>query len=62
LIVIWETWLETEKFTLHDPLEFIQNCLRNRQMLWTCHVNMRVEEILSKVDQDVELEIVRYAA
>lgn len=43
MIVIWETRLETEQFTLHDPLESIQNCVRNRQMFWTYHVNMRMK-------------------
>ena len=26
-----------------DPLKFIQDCIRNRRILWTYHVNMRLE-------------------
>lgn len=26
-----------------DPLRFIQECVRNRRVLWTYHVNMRLE-------------------
>jgi hypothetical protein len=26
-----------------DPLGFIQECVRNRRILWTYHVNMRLE-------------------
>jgi hypothetical protein len=40
-----------------DPLGFIQECVRNRRILWTYHVNMRLEgryiardEILSAVE------------
>ena len=25
-----------------DPLRFIQECVRNRRVLWTYHVNMRL--------------------
>ena len=40
-----------------DPLTFIQQCVRRRQILWTYHVNMRLQgryvmrrEILDAVD------------
>ena len=40
-----------------DPLRFIQECVRNRRVLWTYHVNMRLkgrfiprEAILDAVD------------
>jgi len=40
-----------------DPLQFIKRCLRERKILWTYHVNMRLErrhitrdEILDAVD------------
>ena len=40
-----------------DPLEFIQRCVRERKVLWTYHVNMRLEgrhinrgDILGAVD------------
>ena len=40
-----------------DPLAFIQRCVRERKILWTYHVNMRIErrhitrdEILGAVD------------
>lgn len=26
-----------------DPLHFIQECIRNRRVLWTYHVNMRLK-------------------
>lgn len=26
-----------------DPLRFIQGCVRNRRVLWTYHVNMRLK-------------------
>ena len=26
-----------------DPLKFIQECVRNRRIIWTYHVNMRLE-------------------
>lgn len=26
-----------------DPLRFIQECVRNRRVLWTYHVNMRLQ-------------------
>ena len=26
-----------------DPLRFIQECVRNRRLLWTYHVNMRLQ-------------------
>lgn len=27
-----------------DPIAFIQDCVRGRRMLWTYHVNIRLEE------------------
>lgn len=43
--------------TAQDRLEFIQRCVRERKILWTYHVNMRLErrritraEILDAVD------------
>jgi hypothetical protein len=40
-----------------DPLAFIQRCVRERRLLWTYHVNMRLErrhisrtDILSAVE------------
>jgi hypothetical protein len=40
-----------------DPLAFIQHCVRERKLLWTYHVNMRLEkryitrdEILDAID------------
>jgi hypothetical protein len=40
-----------------DPVEFIQRCVRERKLLWTYHVNMRLEkrhiargEVLESVD------------
>jgi hypothetical protein len=40
-----------------DPLKFIQECVRHRRILWTYHVNMRLEgrhiaqpEILQNVE------------
>jgi hypothetical protein len=42
---------------VEEPLEFIKRCVRERKILWTYHVNMRLErrhitrnEILDAVD------------
>lgn len=34
---------EVKGSVFENPLEFIQNCVRKRQLLWTYHVNMRME-------------------
>ena len=46
-----------------DPLEFIKRCVRERKILWTYHVNMRLErrhitrsEILEAVDSYLLVE------
>ena len=31
-----------ERLLPSDPLSFIQNCVRNRNVIWTYHVNMRL--------------------
>lgn len=31
-----------ERLLPSDPLSFIQNCVRNRNIIWTYHVNMRL--------------------
>ena len=33
----------TERKLPPDPLRFIQECVRNRRVLWTYHVNMRLK-------------------
>ena len=27
----------------HDPLTFVQRCVRSRRILWTYHINMRLQ-------------------
>ena len=47
----------TERQLPDDPLAFVQRCVRERKVLWTYHVNMRLErrhiartDILDAVD------------
>jgi len=49
--------LEPQRKVPDDPLTFIRQCVRNRRVLWTYHVNMRLHgryitrhEILEAVD------------
>lgn len=49
--------MEPRRRVPDNPLTFIQDCLRNRRILWTYHVNMRLHgryitrrEILEAVD------------
>jgi hypothetical protein len=46
-----------------DPLQFIRRCIRERKLLWTYHVTMRLErrhiarhEILNAVDSYAIIE------
>ncbi|MFQ5752222.1 MAG: DUF4258 domain-containing protein [bacterium] len=34
---------QVEDSEFDEPLRFIQNCVRKRQLFWTYHVNMRME-------------------
>lgn len=35
--------MTTERILPNDPLEFIRQCVRQRKILWTYHVNMRLK-------------------
>lgn len=35
--------MRKDRFLPSDPLRFIQGCVRSRRILWTYHVNMRLE-------------------
>jgi hypothetical protein len=36
--------VDEERQLPQDPLEFIRQCVRRRDILWTYHVNMRLEK------------------
>ena len=46
----------------HDPLDFIQRCVRRGKVLWTYHVNMRMKDRFisrqSIVDSHADYEII----
>ena len=37
-----------------DPLDFIRDCVRNRRIYWTYHVNMRLKDRF--LDREMILE------
>jgi len=43
--------LEADRKIPDDPLDFIQQCVRGRKILWTYHVNMRLQgRFISRAD------------